>query len=63
MVANKVQVIQDWPEPCKIKDIQSFLGFANFYRCFILHYSDITIPLTKALLGISPTNAALLSTC
>ena len=46
MVANKVQVIQDWPEPCKIKDIQSFLGFANFYRCFILHYSDITVPLT-----------------
>ena len=33
MAANKVQVIQDWPEPQKIKDIQSFLGFTNFYRC------------------------------
>ena len=63
MAADKVQVIQDWPEPQITKDIQSFLGFTNFYRCFILHYSDITIPLTKALLGISPTNAALLSTC
>ena len=31
MAADKVQVIQDWPEPRKIKDIQSFLGFANFY--------------------------------
>ena len=47
MAANKVQVIQDWPEPQKIKDIQSFLGFANFYRCFIPHYSDIAIPLTR----------------
>ena len=46
MAADKVQVIQDWPEPQKIKDIQSFLGFANFYRCFILHYSDIAVPLT-----------------
>ena len=46
MAADKVQVIQDWPEPQKIKDIQSFLGFANFYRHFIPHYSDIAIPLT-----------------
>ena len=46
MAANKVQVIQDWLEPQKIKDIQSSLGFADFYRHFILHYSDIAIPLT-----------------
>ena len=46
MAADEFQVIQDWPEPWKIKDIQSFLDFANFYRHFILHYSDITIPLT-----------------
>ena len=46
MAADKVQVIQDWPEPRKIKNIQSFLGFANFYRCFIPHYSDIAVPLT-----------------
>ena len=47
MAAYKVQVIQDWPEPRKIKDIQSFLGFANFYRHSIAHYSNITIPLTR----------------
>jgi hypothetical protein len=28
----KVKVIQDWPKPQKVKDIQFFLGFANFYR-------------------------------
>jgi hypothetical protein len=46
MAANKVQTIRDWPEPRKIKDVQSFLGFANFYRRFIYNYSDIVVPLT-----------------
>src|SRR5882724_11131221 len=47
MAPYKVQIIQDWPEPRKVKDIQSFLGFANFYRRFIFGYSEITIPLTR----------------
>ena len=46
MDLSKVQTIQDWPKPWKVKDIQSFLGFANFYQHFILNYSDIVIPLT-----------------
>ena len=31
MSDDKIKIIQDWPEPKKVKDIQSFLGFANFY--------------------------------
>jgi len=46
MSDDKIKIIQDWPEPKKVKDIQSFLGFANFYRRFIFNYSDIVIPLT-----------------
>ena len=46
MSDDKVKIIQDWPEPKKVKDIQSFLGFANFYHWFIFNYSDIVIPLT-----------------
>src|SRR5882724_11209143 len=46
MPPYKVQIIQDWPEPRKVKDIQSFLGFANFYCHFIYGYSKITVPLT-----------------
>jgi len=42
----KVKIIQEWPEPKKVKDIQSFLGFANFYRHFIFNYSDVVILLT-----------------
>jgi len=44
---NKIKIIQDWLEPKKVKDIQSFLGFANFYRRFIFNYLDIVIPLTR----------------
>jgi hypothetical protein len=49
MDKKKVQVILDWPEPCNVRDIQSFLGFANFYRRFILWYSDIIVPMTRLL--------------
>ena len=30
MDSAMIQTIMDWPEPRKVKDIQSFLGFANF---------------------------------
>ena len=43
----QVQTILDWPEPCKMKDIQAFLGFANFYQQFIHNYSATTVPLTQ----------------
>ena len=46
MSDDKVKIIQDWPEPKKIKNIQSFLGFVNFYCQFIFNYSDIVILLT-----------------
>ena len=46
MAQNKIQAIQDWPEPRKVWDIMSFLGFANFYRRFIYGYLEITVPLT-----------------
>ena len=45
-VHSLVTIIQDWPEPQKVKDVESFLGFANFYYHFIYGYSEITVPLT-----------------
>lgn len=56
MDPTKVQSIRDWPEPRKIKDIQSFLGFANFYRRFISDYSDIVVPLTRLTRKGTPWN-------
>jgi len=31
----KINAVADWPTPTKVKDIQGFLGFCNFYRRFI----------------------------
>ena len=47
MSDDKVRTILEWPEPRKVRDIQSFLGFANFYRRFIPSYSEIVLPLTR----------------
>ena len=47
MAQDKVQIILDWPEPRRVKDVQSFLGFCNFYQHFIFGYSDIIIPLIR----------------
>src|SRR6266446_6029193 len=41
----KVQGVTDWPQPAKVKDVQSFIGFVNFYQRFIWNFSEISFPL------------------
>ena len=45
MDSVKLGGIRDWPTPTMVKQAQSFLGFGNFYRKFIFHYSDLARPL------------------
>jgi hypothetical protein len=41
----KIQGVLDWPVPTKVKEVQSFLGFVNFYRRFIKDFSEKARPL------------------
>ncbi|KIM58095.1 hypothetical protein SCLCIDRAFT_28375 [Scleroderma citrinum Foug A] len=56
MSQDKVTAICDWPKPCKVKDIQSFLGFVNFYCRFIFNYSHIVVQLTRLTRKDAPWN-------
>ncbi|KAK3523783.1 hypothetical protein QTP70_010051 [Hemibagrus guttatus] len=49
MDEKKVDAVCDWPRPTSVKELQRFLGFANFYRRFIRGYSSVTSPLTNLL--------------
>jgi hypothetical protein len=44
---NKVEAVKSWPEPTTVKHIQQFLGFCNFFRKYILRYSQLADPLIK----------------
>src|SRR6266545_1147325 len=41
----KIAGIRDWPAPINKKEVQSFLGFTNFYQRFIQGFSKHTRPL------------------
>ncbi|QRW22602.1 Retrotransposable element Tf2 protein [Rhizoctonia solani] len=41
----KIQAVQEWPTPTKVKEVQSFLGFANFLRQFVANFSHMARPL------------------
>lgn len=43
----KVKAVVEWPKPEGRKQLQRFLGFANFYRRFIKDYSKVAAPLTS----------------
>lgn len=46
---KKIKVVRNWLEPKSVKDTQVFLGFTNFYRCFIEYFSKIVASLPLLL--------------
>ncbi|KAI2665952.1 Transposon Tf2-9 polyprotein [Labeo rohita] len=51
MDEKKVSSVVSWPRPRTVKELQRFLGFANFYRRFIRGFSQIAAPLTSMIRG------------
>ena len=49
MNSAKVSIIVKWLILVNIKDVQSFLSFANFYQRFIYDYSKLASPLTHLI--------------
>jgi len=47
MSGGKVKAVLVWKQPESLTEVQSFLGFANFYQRFIQDYSQIARPLTE----------------
>jgi len=56
MDPEKVNAVMDWAAPRGVKDVQSFLGFANFYRRFIKEFSKLAGPLTALTRKDQPFN-------
>ncbi len=48
---DRISTILNWPEPESVREVQSFLGFANFYRRFVKESSRIVHPLTETTKG------------
>jgi len=44
---EKIKAVKKWKTPTKIKDVESFLRFANFYQRFIHNFSYTAKPLNE----------------
>ena len=49
MDTEKTDAVQRWEAPTSVKEVQAFLGFANFYRQFIPSFLKVSQPLVDAM--------------
>lgn len=61
LVEKAIEAVRSWAEPKSVRDIQDFIGFANFYRRFIQGFSKIAAPLTSVLKTSSSTGSSLVN--
>ncbi|XP_047489159.1 uncharacterized protein LOC125039363 [Penaeus chinensis] len=48
---KKIEAMEGYPQPINLKELQAFLGAANYYRKFISNFADISRPLIDLTRG------------
>ncbi|CAI5524929.1 unnamed protein product [Closterium sp. Naga37s-1] len=51
---RKIEAVKKWKVPENVKELQHFLGFANYYNRFVPQYAKIAAPLTDQLKKDTP---------
>ncbi|CAI7910022.1 unnamed protein product [Closterium sp. NIES-53] len=51
---KKIEAVRTWKTPENVKELQQFLGFANYYNRFVPNYAKIAAPLTNLLKKNTP---------
>ena len=51
MESDRISAVRNWPPPTTVKEVQRFLGFANYYRRFIQGFGQVVAPITSLLKG------------
>ena len=51
MECDRIAAVRNWPTPTTVKEVQRFLGFANYYRMFIWGFCQVAAPITSLLKG------------
>ncbi|CAI7809425.1 unnamed protein product, partial [Closterium sp. NIES-54] len=51
---KKIEAVRTWKTPENVKELQKFLGFANYYNRFVPQYAKIATPLTNLLKKNTP---------
>ncbi|CAI7805519.1 unnamed protein product [Closterium sp. NIES-53] len=51
---KKIEAVRTWKTPENVKELQQFIGFANYYNWFVPNYSKIAASLTSLLKKNTP---------
>ena len=47
MESDHISAVRNWPTPTTVKEVQRFLGFANYYRRFIRGFGQVVAPISN----------------
>ena len=43
---EKIKAVESWERPRSVKGVRGFVGFASYYREFVLNFSTVAMPFT-----------------